>query len=140
MAVSETSRLVRGLPGGALPPRAWFAALAAGLALMASCREEERRLDRFERAQRHHRGGEYAAALSDYQAFLDEYPNSPVAPTARQRVRALNRLVQSTLQRQMEPPAAYVGGEDPRGSERDGRKAASETSADGAAGSGEAAQ
>ncbi|MFB6264668.1 MAG: tol-pal system YbgF family protein [Bradymonadaceae bacterium] len=95
------------------------------IVLSTGCRDQNSRPDRFELAETHHRRGEYAAALEDYQAFLDQYPKSPLADTARRRVRSINRLVRSTLNGETTPAPSYVGGR----ADRTGASSAAEATA-----------
>ena len=74
-------------------------------------RSEVQRTSLFETAERHFERGEYDAALDDYQAFVDRYPRSPLAETARLRIRSINREVQSMMNRKSGPEARYVGTE-----------------------------
>lgn len=66
----------------------------------------------FEAAEAHYRNGEYDAALDGYQAFLEAYPESPLAETAELRIRGIHREVRSVLMRKDMPRPRYVGSAD----------------------------
>jgi outer membrane protein assembly factor BamD (BamD/ComL family) len=63
----------------------------------------------FEYAEAHYRAGDYDAALDGYQAFLEAYPQSPLAETAELRIRCIHREVRSVLMRKDMPRPRYVG-------------------------------
>lgn len=81
-------------------------------ALPSACqRSETRRTSLFETAEAHFERGEYEAALHDYQAFIDRYPRSPLAETARLRKRSINREIKAMLSGEDLPAARYLGAE-----------------------------
>ncbi len=83
-------------------------AVLAG-AVLSGCEHSERpRTSLFQQAEQHFERGEYDDALDDYQAFLERFPRSPLAETARLRVRSINREVQSLMETQNMPEPRYV--------------------------------
>ena len=67
----------------------------------------------FEQAEIAYREGSYRRALDSYERFLERYPRSPLAATARMRIRCINREVQAMLGRTGTPRPLYLGeGED----------------------------
>lgn len=92
--------------------RPWMGWLVAGALLwLASGCDESRpqRTDLFERAEQNYRRGEYDTALDQYQAFINQYPRSALADTARLRMRSLTREVEAMLDRKDMPQPLYVG-------------------------------
>ena len=63
----------------------------------------------FEAAEVEYREGNYDDALSGYQAFLERYPQSPLAPTVEMRLRSINREVSSVMERTGSPRPSYHG-------------------------------
>ena len=51
----------------------------------------------FEAAEIEYRQGNYGEALDGYQAFLNRYPQSPLAPTVEMRIRSIHREVSSVM-------------------------------------------
>ncbi len=93
--------------------RVWFAGALLVGALASGCEHSERpRTSLFDEGEQHYERGEYDAALDDYQAFLQRFPRSPLAETARLRVRSINREVQSVMGASETPDPRYLG---PRG-------------------------
>lgn len=82
------------------------------LLVMVGCQQPDRkRSSLFEQAETHYRRGEYGAALDDYQAFLERHRQSPLAKTARLRIRSVNREVESVMGRKDMPRPDYTGSE-----------------------------
>lgn len=80
---------------------------------MIACEDPQHtQTEAFETAEQRYRNGEYDAALDGYQAFLDAYPNSPLAKTAELRIRSIHREVRSVLMRKDMPRPEYVGPSD----------------------------
>lgn len=78
-------------------------------AVLSGCEHSERpRTSLFQQAEQHFERGEYDDALDDYQAFLQRFPRSPLAETARLRVRSINREVQSLMETQNMPEPRYI--------------------------------
>jgi outer membrane protein assembly factor BamD (BamD/ComL family) len=78
-------------------------------AVLSGCEPSERpRTSLFQQAEQHFKRGEYDDALDDYQAFLERFPRSPLAETARLRVRSINREVQSLMETQNMPEPHYI--------------------------------
>ncbi len=63
----------------------------------------------FQYAEAHYRDGDYDAALDGYQAFLDAYPDSPLAKTAELRIRCIHREVRAVMMQKDTPRPRYVG-------------------------------
>lgn len=83
-------------------------AVLAG-AMLSGCEHSKRpRTSLFGEAEQHFERGEYDDALDDYQAFLERFPRSPLAETARLRVRSINREVQSLMETQDMPEPRYI--------------------------------
>jgi len=83
-------------------------AVLAGTVLSGCEHSERPRTSLFQQAEQHFERGEYDDALDDYQAFLERFPRSPLAETARLRVRSINREVQSLMETQNMPEPQYV--------------------------------
>jgi len=63
----------------------------------------------FESAEVEFRQGNYADAMEGYQAFLEQYPTSPLANTAEMRLRNIHREVSSVMERSGSPRPSYHG-------------------------------
>lgn len=63
----------------------------------------------FEAAEVHLRDGNYDEALTGYRAFLEQYPDSPLAPTAEMRIRGIHREVSSVMDRGDSSRPVYHG-------------------------------
>ena len=63
----------------------------------------------FEAAEIDYRQGNYADAMEGYQAFLERYPQSPLAPSAEMRLRSIHREVSSVMERTGSPRPSYHG-------------------------------
>lgn len=63
----------------------------------------------FELAEEAYRTGRYREAIDGYESFLERYPSSPLASTARVRIRSLTREVRSMLGRADTPRPIYRG-------------------------------
>lgn len=61
----------------------------------------------FEAAEAAYRQGDYQDAIDGYQAFLKNYPASPLARVARQRLHAINRELRAVLKRTDMPRPHY---------------------------------
>jgi hypothetical protein len=81
------------------------ACLALGAVGCGEARSTE--TDSFEAAERLYRRADYRRALALYQKFLDHYPNSPLADTARLRIRCIHREVSTMLDRHDMPRPVY---------------------------------
>lgn len=85
--------------------------LCVGLA--SGCEDPEKtETEAFEKAEAYYRDGEYEAALDGYQAFLEAYPNSPLAETAELRIRSINREVGAVMMQDKMPRPEYKIGDD----------------------------
>jgi hypothetical protein len=84
--------------------------VAIALCLLWACETpQQTETAMFERAEQHYRLGNYDDAIKGYQAFLQQYPTSPLARTAQMRVRSIHREVASVLDRQGMPRPIYHG-------------------------------
>ncbi len=63
----------------------------------------------FEAAEVEYRQGNYADAMEGYQAFLERYPQSPLAPSAQMRLRSIHREVSSVMEKTGSPRPSYHG-------------------------------
>ena len=63
----------------------------------------------FESAELHYQQGDYDAALEGYHSFVERYPQSPLATTARMRLRSIHHEVSSIMDRHSWPPPSYHG-------------------------------
>lgn len=63
----------------------------------------------FEKAELQYRLGNYDDAVSGYQAFLRQYPTSPLTRTVEMRIRTIHREVASVLDRPGMPRPVYHG-------------------------------
>lgn len=63
----------------------------------------------FESAELHYRLGNYDEAITGYQAFLRQYPTSPLTKTVDMRMRTIHREVASILDRPGMPRPVYHG-------------------------------
>lgn len=63
----------------------------------------------FESAEIDYRDGNYADAMSGYQAFLARYPQSPLAPTVEMRLRSITHEVSSVMDTSGSPRPSYHG-------------------------------
>ena len=96
-------------------------ALLVGSLLIFGCDgPEHTQVELFEHAEVAYRSGDYDVALDGYQAFLHAYPDSPLAKTAKLRVRSINREVHSVMTRKDMPRPNYVGRGDTPGTSSKG--------------------
>lgn len=65
----------------------------------------------FDRAESFFRQGIYERALDDYERFIERHPESPLADTARLRIRTIKREVSSMLENPKLKGAKYHGRE-----------------------------
>lgn len=86
--------------------------MAAVVSIVGCSDRPEPRSTLFDRAEKHYRLGDYDAALREYQAFLERFPNSPLSPTARRRLRALRFEVETVLSADHSYLPSYTGGEE----------------------------
>ncbi len=63
----------------------------------------------FESAEVDFRHGNYEDAMEGYQAFLEQYPTSPLAPTVEMRLRNIHREVSSVMEDTGTPTPTYHG-------------------------------
>lgn len=78
--------------------------------LAAGCEDQEAtETAMFESAEVQLRQGNYEDAIEGYQAFLEQYPNSPLASTAEMRLRNIHREVSSVMERTGSPRPTYHG-------------------------------
>ncbi len=94
--------------------------LAVACALLATgCREApERDTALFERAEQRLRSGDYEGATRDYEVFLENYPTSPFAPMARQRLTSIDRELEAVMGRRASPAPIYIRPIETREAER----------------------
>ncbi len=64
--------------------------------------------DLFQRAEEFLQRGDYDGASEDYEAFLERYPNSPLAPIAEQRLRNIDRELEAIMGRRSTPAPIYI--------------------------------
>lgn len=86
--------------------------MLVAILLMAGCEDPETtETSMFEAAEADLREGRYREASLGYRAFLEQYPNSPLAPTAEMRIRSIHRTVSSVMERTDSPRPTYHGSE-----------------------------
>lgn len=64
--------------------------------------------DLFELAEEHLQRGDYDGATRNYEAFLERYPHSPLAPIAEQRLRNIDRELEAVMGRRSTPAPIYI--------------------------------
>lgn len=62
----------------------------------------------FERAEQHYTHGDYDGARALYEEFLAQHPTSPFAPIAQQRLRIVERELDSVMGRRGAPAPIRV--------------------------------
>jgi hypothetical protein len=79
------------------------------LACGVGCDEERpAETDLFEQAEQLLRIGDSEAANRNYEEFLERYPQSPLAPLARERLANIDRQLESIMGRRAAPAPIYI--------------------------------
>lgn len=94
-----------------------FFLLAAALTVTACQPEPQEETILFQEAETLYKGGDFDGASKRYQAFLRAYPRSPLAETARMRLRTIDREVESVMGVKGGNRPIYIRPEPPREAE-----------------------
>jgi hypothetical protein len=71
--------------------------IALALCLVACQPQQREETILFQEAETLYQDGDYEGATTRYEAFLEAYPRSPFAATARRRLKTIDREVDSVI-------------------------------------------
>jgi len=91
-----------------------FLVMAVAVVGSSSCHEPTTPpTELFQRAEELLQLGDYDGASSNYEAFLERFPNSPLAPIAEQRLRNIDRELEAVMGRRSTPAPIYIRPSEP---------------------------